>query len=66
MKYKFLCTPLILIFIPITFISGCANLGPTTLKSERSNYNLAVQRTNDEQLLLNLARLKYRDTPFFS
>ena len=65
MKYKFLCTPLILIFIPITFISGCANLGPTTLKSERSNYNLAVQRTNDEQLLLNLARLKYRDTPFF-
>jgi hypothetical protein len=44
---------------------GCANLGPTTLKSERSNYNLAIQRTNDEQLLLNLVRLKYRDTPFF-
>ena len=44
---------------------GCANLGPTTLKSERSSYNLAIQRTNDEQLLLNLVRLKYRDTPFF-
>ncbi len=44
---------------------GCVNLGPTTLKSERSNYNQAVQRTNDEQLLLNLVRLKYRDTPFF-
>ena len=26
---------------------------------------MAVQRTNDEQLLLNLVRLKYRDTPFF-
>lgn len=44
---------------------SCANLGPTTLKSERSNYNMAVQKTNDEQLLLNLVRLKYRDTPFF-
>ena len=44
---------------------GCANLGSKTLKSERSNYNLAIQRTNDEQLLLNLVRLKYRDTPFF-
>lgn len=52
-----------LIFLLLT--SGCAKLGPTTLKSERSNYNLAVQKTNDEQLLLNLARLKYRDTPFF-
>ena len=57
-----------LFFVPLIFListSGCTNLGPTTLKSERSNYNLAVQRTNDEELLLNLARLKYRDTPFF-
>mgnify|MGYP001161195682 CR=1 FL=1 len=54
---------LVIIFLVLIF--GCAKLGPTTLKSERSNYNLAVQRTNDEQLLLNLARLKYRDTPFF-
>ncbi|MZG52640.1 MAG: hypothetical protein F3744_01110 [Nitrospinae bacterium] len=49
----------------LVFSAGCAKLGPTTLKSERSNYNLAVQKTNDEQLLLNLVRLKYRDTPFF-
>ncbi len=26
---------------------------------------MAIQKTNDEQLLLNLVRLKYRDTPFF-
>ena len=44
---------------------GCLNYGPISLKSERSKYNLAIQRTNDEQLLLNLVRLKYRDTPFF-
>ena len=57
-------TPFLLIIL-LVLIVGCAKLGPTTLKSERSNYNLAVQRTNDEELLLNLARLKYRDTPFF-
>ncbi|MEK9629290.1 MAG: hypothetical protein VW455_09755 [Nitrospinota bacterium] len=53
------------LFSILLFFSACAKLGPTTLKSERSNYNLAVQKTNDEQLLLNLTRLKYRDTPFF-
>ena len=66
-RYSFSQTPLLLCLIatlPLSLIS-CANLGPTTLKSERSNYNLAVQRTNDEQLMLNLVRLKYRDTPFF-
>lgn len=46
-------------------LGACARLGPTTLHVERNKYNLAVQRTNDEQLLLNLVRLKYRDTPLF-
>ena len=48
-----------------TIIIGCAGMGPNALQQDRSNYNIAVQRTNDEQLLLNLVRLKYRDTPFF-
>ena len=39
---------LVIIFLVLTY--GCAKLGPKTLKSERSNYNLAVQRTNDEEL----------------
>jgi hypothetical protein len=66
-RYYFSKILLLLCFIAILplLLMGCVNLGPTTLKSERSNYNLAVQRTNDEQLMLNLVRLKYRDTPFF-
>jgi hypothetical protein len=51
-------------FYLLNFVS-CINYGPVSLKSERSRYNLAIQKTNDEQLLLNLVRLKYRDTPFF-
>ena len=61
---KILLLICLMAILPLSIIS-CVNLGPTTLKSERSNYNLAVQRTNDEQLMLNLVRLKYRDTPFF-
>ncbi len=49
----------------LLFLSGCVGLGPDRIEGERTNYNTAIQRTNDEQLLLNLVRLKYRDTPFF-
>jgi len=44
---------------------GCTSLGPRAIKWERTPYNLAIQETQDTQLLLNLVRLKYRDTPVF-
>lgn len=44
--------------------SGCV-AGPTALRASRLNYNQAIQETTNEQLLLNLVRLKYRDVPFF-
>ncbi len=46
-------------------LAGCNSVGPAGLESGRVNYNEAIVRTNDEQLLLNLIRLRYRDTPFF-
>jgi hypothetical protein len=49
----------------VLFLSGCSGLGPSTLKGNRYNYNTTIQRSNDQQLLLNLVRLKYRDTPYF-
>ena len=55
---------LLLLGLVVALISGgCTTLGPNSLKGERINYNLALQHTNDEQMLLNLVRLKYRDTP---
>ena len=42
---------------------GCA--GPHALRHSRSKYAAAVQVTRNEQLLLNLIRLRYRDTPSF-
>ena len=45
--------------------SGCAGLGHKTIRHERFDYNEALVRTWNEQMLLNLVRLKYRDTPLF-
>lgn len=46
-------------------VFGCASIGPNAIKKNRGNYNIAVQQTGNEQLLLNIVRLKYRDTPTF-
>ncbi|MEC5129486.1 hypothetical protein VSU19_22180 [Verrucomicrobiales bacterium BCK34] len=46
--------------------SGCATrLGPGSIKSSHRPYNDSVIETLNEQLLLNLVRLKYRDNPYF-
>jgi len=36
-----------------------------SVKTGRASYNMAVQQTNSEQLLLNIVRLRYRDPPYF-
>jgi hypothetical protein len=46
-------------------MTACQFTGPTTIRVGRGIYNAAVQQTNNEQLLLNIVRLRYRDNPFF-
>ena len=41
---------------------GCA-LGPHSLSQTRLRYNEAVKTTSEQQLLLNIVRLRYVDTP---
>lgn len=53
----------ILCFMLLVCWSGCV-FGPTALQMSRASYNEAIQRTTNEQLLLNLVRLRYRDVPF--
>lgn len=43
--------------------SGC--LGPSALRATRMKYNEAIRVTNDEQLLMNIVRLRYADSPIF-
>ncbi|MBF0196011.1 MAG: hypothetical protein HQL71_15745 [Magnetococcales bacterium] len=49
----------------LLILTGCSSVGPSMLQGNRISYNQAVQKANNEELLLNLVRLKYRDIPFF-
>ena len=42
-------------------VAGCATLGPTNLPSDRFNYNKALARSSNEQLLLNIVRTRYSE-----
>jgi hypothetical protein len=43
-------------------LAGCA-IGPRALQESRLQYNEVVKSTTEQQLLLNIVRLRYTDTP---
>jgi hypothetical protein len=43
-------------------LGGCA-VGPRALQESRLQYNEVVKATSEQQLLLNIVRLRYTDTP---
>ncbi len=45
-----------------TLLGGCAT-GPRALQETRLQYNEVVKATTEQQLLLNIVRLRYTDTP---
>jgi hypothetical protein len=52
--------------LAVTVLLGaCTNLGSHAISASRTDYNMALRQTEDEQLLLNLVRLRYRDNPLF-
>jgi hypothetical protein len=46
-------------------VTGCGLIGPRSVPIDRFNYNQAIARSWDEQLLLNLLRLREGKTPQF-
>lgn len=47
-------------------LGGCTTgLGPAAIHSERPDFNRQIVRSTDEQMLMNLVRLRYNDTPLF-
>jgi hypothetical protein len=51
--------------LTLPLLSNCSLVGPDTIKAGRTDYNLAIQQTHDQELLLNLVRLRYRDNLYF-
>jgi len=46
-------------------LGACTQMGPQVLIAGRPQYNIAVQQTEAEQLLLNIVRNRYNDTILF-
>lgn len=62
---RFLKPECALLTIVVAWLScGCV-VGPAALRASRVRYNDVIQKTTDEQLLLNLVRLQYRQAPSF-
>ena len=51
--------------VVVALSAGCTVTGPSRFEAGHVLYNQAVNLTTNEQLLLNLVRLRYRDTPTF-
>ena len=54
---------LIVLVVGCVVATGC--VGPNAIRYTRIKYNEVVHDTNDEQLLLNIVRLRYADSPIF-
>lgn len=46
-------------------LGGCAAIGPNQLPGDRFDYGSAIAVSTNEQMLLNLVRLRYNETPVF-
>ena len=60
-----LISRVLLSLLVILGINGCTSFGPGAISHSRTDYNMVLQKTSDEQMLLNLVRLRYRDRPLF-
>jgi predicted Na+-dependent transporter len=45
--------------------SGCGGVGPRTVRHDRFNYTEALSDSWKEQMLVNMVKLRYGDTPVF-
>ena len=54
----------LLCFIVLS-VSACSSLGPGRISPDRFNYNDAIASSSNEQMLLNIVRLRYEDVPVF-
>lgn len=58
-------TPRLTPIVALIVLTGCASRGPDRIGPDRFDYNQQIARSADEQMLLNLVRLRYNEPPSF-
>ena len=58
-------TLLMFVLLLWLLLPACTRFGPKGVPGDRFNYNEAIADSTEEQLLLNLIRLRYAETPVF-
>jgi hypothetical protein len=53
------------LLIICALLASCMSAGPTLVSGSRTDYNVVLRQADDQQMLLNLVRLRYRDQPMF-
>jgi hypothetical protein len=49
----------------VAFLSGCAGIGPKTIPRDRFDYSEAISNSWQNQMLLNMVKIRYAETPVF-
>lgn len=53
------------LILAIGSLSACAAIGPSNVERDRFDYNRVIGASNNQQMLLNIVRMRYRDVPTF-
>ncbi len=56
---------IIVVLLALLLLAGCVSRGPEAIQGTRTDHNIALRKSEDQQLLLNLVRLRYRDQVLF-
>jgi len=52
-------------FITLLILTGCAGIGAQSVARDRFDYNSAISQSWKAQMLINMVKLRYGDTPTF-